>query len=304
MSFAAAYIPWTDRTGRFSSLRALTFAAILTPGLWLAWLFYAGELGARPVTAAIHDTGDWAVRFLLLSLLVSPLRAITRRNELIGIRRMLGLAGLGYVAVHACLYIVDQKWDLWKVASEIALRTYLTIGFAGLIGLALLGATSTDGMVKRLGAGKWNSLHRLVYLLTVLALVHFFLQRRLEIFEPVLMSGLFLWLMGWRALRRFANPTGLPWLTGLAIGAGAGVMLLEAAYLSIRHSLAFGQVLGMNLEFDYIIRPGWWVLAAGFGMAALAAGFARFRPAPPPRRAASAPPWTAGHSSVATTDAP
>jgi DMSO/TMAO reductase YedYZ heme-binding membrane subunit len=166
---AAAFIPWTDRAGRFSALRAAVFAAALAPGLWLTVQGWLGLLGPRALTAATHDTGDWAVRFLLLALLVTPLRSLTRRNELIGVRRMLGLAGLGYVLVHAALYVVDQRFDLVKVMWEIALRTYLTIGFVGLLGLAALGATSTDGMVKRLGAERWGRLHALVYGLTVLA---------------------------------------------------------------------------------------------------------------------------------------
>jgi methionine sulfoxide reductase heme-binding subunit len=282
MSAAAnALIPWTDRSGRFSMLRAAAFVALLAPGAWLAWLALHGQLGPRPVTAAIHDAGDWAVRFLLLTLLISPLRAVTRRSELIGIRRMIGLGAFAYVAIHAVLYVVDQRYDLVKVASEIALRTYLTIGFTALVGLAALSATSNDAMVRRLGAERWNGWHRWVYVLTALALVHFFLQRKLEIFEPVLMSGLFLWLMGWRWLRRLgrsADPLGF---AALAPTAALATMVLEAAYLMVRHGAPFDRVLWSNVDFDYVVRPGWWVLTAGIAMAALAAAMMRLNPASP-----------------------
>jgi sulfoxide reductase heme-binding subunit YedZ len=284
----AAYIPWTDRAGRFSALRAVVFAVVLAPGAWLALLAWQGMLAPRPVTAAIHDTGDWAVRFLLLALLVTPLRAMTRRNDLIGVRRMLGLAGLGYVLAHTFLYVVDQRYDLIKVATEVALRTYLTIGFVALLGLAALGATSTDGMVKRLGAARWGRLHSLVYWLTVLALVHFFLQRKLDIYEPTLMSGLFFWLMGWRWLNRRRIAGDIRRLGALAAAAGLATMVLEAAYYTIRNGFPFLRILQSNLDFDLMIRPGWWVLAAGLAMAILA--YATPKPGPPPRHGASAPP--------------
>jgi methionine sulfoxide reductase heme-binding subunit len=268
MSAAAnVLIPWTDRSGRFSALRAVTFVLVLAPGLWLVWLAFQGQLGPRPVTAAIHDTGDWAVRLLLAALLMSPLRAVTRQSELIGIRRMIGLGAFAYV-----------RYDWIKVATEIALRVYLTIGFVALIGLAALSTTSNDAMVRRLGAERWGALHKWIYLLTALALVHFFLQRKLEVFEPVLMSGFFIWLMAWRWLRGRGLAADPRAFAALAPVAALGTMLLEATYLKVRHGAPFDRVLWSNADFDYVIRPGWWVLAAGVGMAVLAIAMARLRP--------------------------
>jgi methionine sulfoxide reductase heme-binding subunit len=269
--------PWTDRAGRFSALRAGTFALVVAPALWLAILGLHGQLGARPVTAAIHDTGDWAVRFLLLALLVSPLRTALRANSLIGIRRMLGLAALAYALVHVALYVVDQKWDLWKVASEIVLRAYLTIGFVTVLGLLALGVTSTDGMVRRLGAVAWARLHMLTYPLAILAFVHFYWQRKLEIYEPTLMAGLLLWLFGWRLLRRREATASIVALAALGVVAAAGTMLLEASYLALRHGAPFWRILEANLDFAFVVRPGWWVLAAGlaFVVAAVASGVSR-----------------------------
>jgi methionine sulfoxide reductase heme-binding subunit len=280
MSTSAAYIPWTDRSGRFSPLRAIVLAAVLAPAIWLAIRGSLGMLGPRAVTAAIHDSGAWAVRFLLLSLLISPLRVIARWPQAIGVRRMLGLAGFAYVLLHAMLYVVDQRYDLVKVASEIALRTYLTIGFAALLGLAALASTSTDAMVRRLGAEKWGRLHSLTYALAVLALVHFFLQRKLEITEPVIMSGLFFWLMGWRWLNRRQLGDSLSALLGLAVAAAGGAMALEAAYFAVRNGFPFLRIVAANLDIEFVVRPGWWVLLAGLVVAASTPVFARFRQRP------------------------
>lgn len=300
-AFPNVLVPWTDRAGRFSALRAATFGLVAAPVLLLGLSGWQGNLGPRPLTAAIHDSGDWAVRFLLLALFVSPLRAALRANALIGIRRMLGLAALAYALLHVILYIADQKWDLWKVGNEIVLRGYLTVGFVAVLGLLILGSTSTDSLVRRLGAEAWARLHRLIYPLALLAFVHFFWQRKLEIYEPVLTAGLLLWLLGWRLLRRLELTTDRIAILALAIAAGASTMLLEASYLALRNGLPFQRILEANLDFAYIIRPGWWVLAAGLVFAALAA---LLRPVPPRRPAASAPPSSAGRSIAATTDGP
>jgi methionine sulfoxide reductase heme-binding subunit len=274
----ATALPWTDRAGRFSLLRALVLAGLLAPAAWLALQAGQGLLGPRPVTEAIHQTGNWAVRFLLLSLLVTPLRSMARWPQLVGVRRMIGLAALGYAALHALLYVVDQRYDLVKVASEIVLRTYLTIGFIGLVGLVALGMTSTDAMVRRMGAERWNRLHAITYWIAVLALVHFVLQRKLETYEPVLMAGLFIWLMGWRALDRLDAAHRVPALVALAIGAGIATMVLEAGYLSLRNGFPLGDVLFANLDMEYIVRPGWWVMVAGLAMAGLQLALAMRQP--------------------------
>src|SRR5215470_12586787 len=98
--------PWLDRAGRFAPLRASVFTLLWLPGLFLAWRLAAGQLGARPITEAIHDTGLWAIRLLLISLAVTPLRQLLRWPELIGVRRMIGVAAFTYVAVHLGAYVV------------------------------------------------------------------------------------------------------------------------------------------------------------------------------------------------------
>lgn len=241
--------------------------ACTVPAVWLFAKALAGMLGSKPLTYAIHDTGDWAVRFLLLSLLVTPLRTIANWPKLIMVRRMLGLTALAYVFIHLALYVVDQRYDLIKVASEIVQRFYLTIGFVALVGLAVLGATSTDAAIKRLGAVRWNKLHASVYVLTVLSLAHFFIQSRLDVTQPVLMSGFFVWLMGYRALRKRDVAINLGVLTALAIAAGLSTALVEVAWYASMTGVQASRVLAANLDFSFVIRPAWWVLAAGLGLA-------------------------------------
>lgn len=260
--------PWLDRAGRLSLLKLAVFCALFAPGLHIAVAWSLDALGAKPLTEALHRTGDWAVRFLLLSLAVTPLRRIGNWPKLILVRRMLGLAALAYALVHLTLYVVDQKYDLARVVSEIALRIYLTIGFCALLGLAVLGATSTDRAIRRLG-GRWQSLHRIVYGIAVLALVHFFLQSKVDVTQAVLMTGFFVLLMLYRAMHRAGVPTAPVPLFGLAFASAVATALIEAGWYGLKTGVSPWPVLQANLDFEYSIRPAWWVLAVGIGLAAL-----------------------------------
>lgn len=259
----ARYLPWRDRSGRLSALKLCTFVAVLLPGLSVALGWELGWLAPKPVTEAIHETGLWAVRILVASLAVSPLRRIAQWPKLIAVRRMLGLAVLAYAAVHLMLYIVDQKFDLAHVATEIALRFYLTIGFIAFLGFVALGATSTDAMIKRLGGLAWNRLHALVYPIAVLALLHFMIQSKLDVSQPVIMIGLFLILMGQRLLQRYSLGDSIVALAGLAAASSILTAFLEAAWYHVRNGIDVADVLGADLGFDDAVRPAWFVLAAG-----------------------------------------
>jgi methionine sulfoxide reductase heme-binding subunit len=263
-------LPWNTRTGEFSPLKAAVFAYTLVPLTWLIVQAANGWLGSKPLTEAIHQSGDWAVRFLLMSLAITPLRYVGNWPKLILVRRMLGLTALGYALLHLTLYIALEAFNLGKVASEIVLRTYLTIGFAALLGLMVLGATSTDGMIRRIGALRWNRLHSIVYGLAVLALVHFAMQKKLDISEPALVAGFFLWLMGFRLLRKREWSTGPLSLVGLAVTAWLMTVIVEAGWYATMTGVNAQRILWANLDFEYVIRPAWWVLAAGFAMVALA----------------------------------
>jgi sulfoxide reductase heme-binding subunit YedZ len=261
-------MPWQDRAGRFSWLKTITFVAILLPGIWIAIVWVTVGWGPRPINTVIHEIGKWAVRFLLIALAVTPARRILDWPRLINIRRMLGLAALGYALVHFTLYIIDLNFDLAKVASEIALRIYLTIGFTALLGLSILGATSTDGWIKRLGK-RWNTLHRIVYPVAALALLHHFMQAKVTVDTAVLMTGFFLWLMLYRLLRIRVNAPGAIWLTILAIAAAIGTAAIELAWYGTATGVPPGRVFAANFDFSFTIRPAWWVLAAGLTVVAL-----------------------------------
>ena len=143
--------------------------------------FNTEGFGARPLNNVIHRTGYWALIFLMTSLAMTPLRRIARFNLLVDVRRMIGVGAFVYAATHISLYVADQMFDLWKVASEIALRLYLTIGFTALLGLTALAVTSTDGMVRRLGGKRWQRLHNVIYVIGLLALIHYFQQTKADV---------------------------------------------------------------------------------------------------------------------------
>lgn len=270
--------PWRDRAGRFSPLKALIFAALFLPALWIIAQWRLDWLGAKPVTEALHQCGLWAVRFLGFSLAATPLRFIGVWPKLFLVRRMLGLAALFYVAAHLALYVVQEAYDLPHVLSEIALRFYLTIGAVAVAGLIALGATSTDAMVRRLGES-WHRLHRLVYPIAALALLHFFIQTKIDVYEAVLTTGLFGLLMIYRLMRRF-RVAYTPWsLAAAAIVTGLLTMGVEASWYSLATGVPGLAVLKANLSFDIAIRPGWWVMLAGLCVAALKIA----RPSPPAR---------------------
>src|ERR1700687_2193979 len=256
-----------EKSGRWSLEKIAAFALAVAPALWLAGLVAADQLGARPVTEVIHFTGRWTVRLILLALLITPARRILNWGKLINARRTLGVAAACYAAFHFTLYIADQKFDFAKVASEIVLRFYLTIGFTALLGLIALGVTSTDAAVRRLGA-RWGTLHRLVYVIGVFAVIHFALQKKLDIYEPTLMMGFLAWLLAYRALYKWRREVGLAGLLALALFATLWTMLFEALWYGGLTGVAVARVIALNFMVALDIRPAWWVLAASLAVIA------------------------------------
>ena len=266
--------PWNDYRGRLSPLKLAVFIALFGPALWVMLAFPQGWLGARPVTEAIHQIGLWTIRLIFLALAVTPLRQALQWHRLIVVRRMIGVAAFGYALFHLTLYTADEAFNLTKVASEIVLRIYLTIGFAALCGLAALAATSTDGMIRRLGARNWQRLHRLVYLIALLAVVHFWLQSKLEVWEPTVMAGLYVWLMGYRLLAaRFAVRGRLPlvWVGVLAPAAAAATAAGEAVYFHYAYHVGLWRVIALNWSMMTGVRPAVVVLGITAAIAAAAA---------------------------------
>ena len=183
---------------RLGFAKPLVFCASLLPLAWLCWLAWQDQLGANPVETLSHHTGDWSLRFLLLTLAVTPLRRLTGWNGLIRFRRMLGLFAFFYVCLHFGVYLIfDQFFDWAGIVEDVAKRPYITVGFAGWLLLVPLAVTSTNGMMKRLGRN-WQRLHRSVYLIGALGVLHYLWLVKTDITEPLLYGGLLGLLLGYR----------------------------------------------------------------------------------------------------------
>ena len=252
-------MPWRDRTGAFSPFKALVLAALFVPALLLALTAWENALGPKPWQAATHDAGTWAIRLLLLSLLVTPARQVLRQARIAEVRRMVGVACFAYALLHLGLYAGDNSFDLVKVAAEIIKRIYLTIGFVALAGLALLAATSTDGMLRRMGGASWRRLHRVVYPLAALALVHFTLQSKADVTEPMLMAGLFAWLMGYRVVAPAGVRRGCWRWSGWRCSRRAATAAVEFGWYALATGIDPWRVLAANLDVAFGLRPALWV---------------------------------------------
>jgi sulfoxide reductase heme-binding subunit YedZ len=217
---------------------------------------------------AIHNTGLWAIRFLMLALAVSAARAVFEQPRLILLRRMLGLTALAYAVAHFFLYVVYQHFALLTVVSEIVRRFYLTIGFIALLGLVALGVTSTDAMIRRMG-GWWKRLHWLVFPIGVLVLLHYFIQTKADVSEAVVFAGVYLWLVGLRLLPSAwrANPLAL---FGLAAAAGLATVGVEFTWYGLATGIDPWRVLAVSETLRYGLRPAHIVALGGLAVAVLA----------------------------------
>lgn len=268
--------PWQDKAGRFVPFKAIVLALLLLPALWLLGRTAAQDLGPRPITELILQTGTWGIRILMVALAITPLRQVLRWNRLAMLRRMTGVAAALYLLAHFTLYMANQAFDLDKIVTEIIKANYLIIGLCGLVMLQLLLATSTDGMLRRLGGRRWQLLHYLVFPAAMLAVWHYFLQVKADIFQPLLLIGFLIWLLGYRLWRR-VRPQGqtLPLWALAVLGVAAAALTAggEAAYFAWKIGPALvPRVLETNLSIEMGLRPGAWVflVAAGVTLAALA----------------------------------
>ncbi len=189
----------------FIIAKRLVFLASLLPLVWISWLAWQGALGANPVEALSHRTGDWSLRFLLLTLAVTPARRWTGWNRLQQFRRMLGLFAFFYVSLHFAVYLIfDQFFDWTAIVADVAKRPYITIGFAAFLLLIPLAITSTHGMMRRLGRN-WQRVHRLVYLIAILGVLHYAWLVKADLTEPLLYGGVLAALLGYRLWWRLSR---------------------------------------------------------------------------------------------------
>lgn len=255
------WAPWTDRRGRLHPLRAVVFGLLLLPLLWLVVRWLGDMLGARGLNVAIHSTGYWAAWIVVASLVVSPAKALLGMPNIVVVRRMIGNAALCYAALHLVLYVADQNWRLWTVATEIVVRLYLTIGFVAFLGLVALGVTSTDGWVKRLGRD-WKRLHKLAYALAVLGMIHFFLQSKIDVSQATVASGVLAWLLIWRVLPAGRDRGPVPLLL-LAFGAAAVTLVFEYAWYRFGTKVDPLRIVRAEFDLTFGFRPAGLVLFMG-----------------------------------------
>lgn len=263
------HAPWTDKKGRLHPLRTLVLVLLALPAVVLVSTWLTTGLGARPIRTAIHSTGYWSVWFLLASLAVTPWKALSGDPGVAVVRRMVGIASLAYALGHLVLYMADENWRLLHIGQEIVLRVYLLIGAVALAGLCVLGATSTDAAIRRMGK-RWKSLHKLAYGIAVLTAVHFVLQSKADVSQAIVASGVFAWLMLWRQLP--AGPDrSPPVLAGLAVAASLAAAATEFLWYRFGTKIDPVRVLWAELDVSWGLRPAALVLAIGLLVAALVA---------------------------------
>ena len=185
-------------------VKAGVFFICLVPLIYLIWGLFTENLGANPVETLTRNSGLWALRFLLITLLVSPIRWYTGLTAVVKYRRMLGLYAFFYAFVHMLLYLgLDQLFNIHDIWKDIIKRPFITVGFISFILLLPLVVTSTNKMIKRLGGKRWKRLHRLTYLVASLSCLHFLMLVKADIREPVIYILLLLALFFVRFLHSF-----------------------------------------------------------------------------------------------------
>jgi sulfoxide reductase heme-binding subunit YedZ len=205
-------------------LKAVVFVVALIPIAHLAYsaIWNIDALGANPAEFITRSVGDWTLRFLLLTLAVTPVRKLLGWPWLARLRRMLGLYTFFYAVVHFCCYIAfDHVFEMAEIVKDVLDRPFITLGFIALLLLVPLAVTSTNRMVKRLGAQRWMALHRVVYVIALLGVTHFWMMVKRDITEPAIYAMILALLLGyrlWDVRRRRNASTGA--VRGKATAAG------------------------------------------------------------------------------------
>jgi len=202
------------REGAMTSLlnhktaKPIVFLLALGPLMWLAWSGLNGGLGANPIEAINRFLGDWALRFLIIGLAITPLRQWFGLNGFARFRRMIGLFAFFYATLHLTNYIaIDQFFDWREIWADVVKRSYITVGMAAFLTLIPLAVTSSNGMVKRLGGARWRNLHRLVYIAAPAACFHFFMMVKADLREPTVYAAIVAVLLGFRLWHYYRRPS-------------------------------------------------------------------------------------------------
>jgi sulfoxide reductase heme-binding subunit YedZ len=179
--------------------KVTVFALCLEPALLLVWKGFTGGLGANPIEFITHATGDWILRFLCITLSITPLRKILRLPELIRFRRMLGLFAFFYACAHFLIwFVLDKFFDWGEIAKDVVKRPFITAGFTAFVLLIPLAVTSTTGWIRRMGGKRWQMLHRLIYVSGIAGVVHYYWLVKSDIRLPVMYGAIIVVLLTYR----------------------------------------------------------------------------------------------------------
>ena len=187
------------------SAKPLLFLLCCLPMAWLVWGVFTNNLGANPAEHLIRSLGDWTLRGLCLTLAITPLRTIFRQPALARFRRMLGVFSFAYGSLHLLAYaLFDKGLDFAEIAHDIAKRPFILMGFSAWLLMAPLAATSFNRAIKALGARRWQALHKLVYAVVIVGLMHFIWMRagKNNFAEPAIYGAVIALLLGWRVVQR------------------------------------------------------------------------------------------------------
>jgi len=188
----------------FTQLKAALFLVSLIPFFRLAWHAYTDQLGANPIEFITRSLGTWTLVFLLITLSITPLRNITNWNWLLKLRRMAGLFAFFYALLHFTTYIwLDQFFDAAAIYKDVFKRPFITVGFTAFVLLIPLAATSTNAMIKRLGAKRWQRLHKLVYLIAIFSVLHYWWLVKKDITQPLIYATVLTALLGFRVVMQY-----------------------------------------------------------------------------------------------------
>lgn len=183
---------------QLGALRASGFALCLLPLALMLWDGVNAQLGTNPIEEITHRTGDWTLRLLLITLSITPLRRLAKLPQLLRLRRMLGLFTFFYACLHALTYFwLDQFFDLEGIVRDVVKRPFITAGFVAFVLLIPLALTSTQAMMRRLGR-HWQQLHRLVYAIAVIGVLHYWWLVKADVTDPAYYAGVLLVLLGYR----------------------------------------------------------------------------------------------------------
>jgi sulfoxide reductase heme-binding subunit YedZ len=191
--------------------KVLVFLLCLAPLFRLAWRVWNQDVTANPTEFIQHFTGDWAIRLIVATLAVTPLRKLLGVPGLIRFRRMIGLFAFFYACLHVLTYLwLDKLFDFPAMLKDVGKRPFITAGFAAFVCLVPLAATSTAGWIRRLGGKRWQRLHSLVYVTGVAAVAHYYWLVKSDIRQPMLYGTLVALLLAWRVVSRAIRNGALP----------------------------------------------------------------------------------------------